>query len=180
MPLNLPYFNSVWIHLEEKNTLPLWTSFWIERTDNENSSKIACPWFGSRTVLSCFSEVNFNVPNLMKSTVVICLKISTLSTSYRILTCPTRGAVANNSSLFSDIFARQPWLVEDFPSSSSEVMQFIPRGTVKCKWVVSSARAYSVSRVRLDQKTDKRRQVFNIWYRNFYNKHFFREKKKCF
>ena len=74
MPLNLPYFNSVWIHLEEKNTLPLWTSFWIERTDNENSSKIACPWFGSRTVLSCFSEVNFNVPNLMKSTVVVCLK----------------------------------------------------------------------------------------------------------
>ena len=55
-----------------------------------------------------FSEVDFNVPNLMKSTVVVCLKISTLSTSYRILTCPTRGAVANNSSLFSDIFARQP------------------------------------------------------------------------
>lgn len=114
VPLNLPYFNSVWIHLEEKNTLPLWTSFLIERTDNENSSKIACPWFGSRTVLSCFSEVNFNVPNLTKSTVVVCLKISTLSTSYCILTCPTRGSVANNSSLFSDIFARQPWLVEDF------------------------------------------------------------------
>ena len=94
MPLNLPYFNSVWIRLEEKNTLPLWTSFWIERTDNENSSKTACPWFGSRTVLSYFSEVNFNVPNLMKSTVVVCLKISTLSTSYRILTCPTRGSVS--------------------------------------------------------------------------------------
>ena len=111
VPLNLPYFNSVWIHLEEKNTLPLWTSFWLERTDNENSSKTACPWLGSRTVLSCFSEVNFNVPNLTKSTVVVCLKISTLSTSYCILTCPTRGSVANNSSLFSDMFARQPRLV---------------------------------------------------------------------
>ena len=52
MPLNLPYFNSVWIHLEEKNTLPLWTSLWIERTDNENSSNTACSWFGSRTILS--------------------------------------------------------------------------------------------------------------------------------
>lgn len=113
MPLNLPYFNSVWIHLEEKNTLPLWPLFELSGLIMKIPQKqlVLDSVQGQFCLVSLKWTLMF--PTL-KSTVVVCLIISTLSTSYRILTCPTRGAVANNSSLFSDIFARQPWLVEDF------------------------------------------------------------------